>query len=305
MHNNLSQISVQQMLIFIEVAEKKSFTKAAESLNLTQTAVSKSVSRLSQKLECPLVTGTTREWNLTSEGERLYHNWKEHLGPIQTCYNRIWEERHTVPQLKVGVSNFVQLSSVFDSASERFLAKNPQTELLLESEAVANILENLISYHYDLILTPGFMTEYLSVNHMLEWKWIAKSELYVLIPNSDPLSRKISVTIEDICGSAFANPQYSYFTSVLSHYGSILSGSRLLMKPETFRMNYAHLKHLMFVDRFFDQAAFRNSSAVRVVPSEQFSGIDAGIIAVWRKDNVSISLDEFVKVLRRVGMSRE
>jgi len=59
---------------FCRAAETGSFTSAAESLGLTPAAVSRSISRLEQRLGVRLFIRTTRAVRLTAEGE-LY--WKE------------------------------------------------------------------------------------------------------------------------------------------------------------------------------------------------------------------------------------
>lgn len=54
---------------FQVVAQEASFTKAAERLNLTQSAVSAHVKRLEEQLERPLFQRSTRSVMLTSDGE--------------------------------------------------------------------------------------------------------------------------------------------------------------------------------------------------------------------------------------------
>lgn len=69
--NALQLGSIEQ---FCRAAETGSFTRAAEILGLTPAAVSRSISRLEQRLGVRLFLRTTRAVKLTSEGE-LY--WKE------------------------------------------------------------------------------------------------------------------------------------------------------------------------------------------------------------------------------------
>ena len=54
--------------IFREVAARRSFSRAAESLGMTQPAVSQSVSNLEKRLGVPLVDRTTRPCGLTAAG---------------------------------------------------------------------------------------------------------------------------------------------------------------------------------------------------------------------------------------------
>ena len=64
--NALQLGSIEQ---FCRAAETGSFTNAAEILGLTPAAVSRSISRLEQRLGVRLFLRTTRAVKLTAEGE--------------------------------------------------------------------------------------------------------------------------------------------------------------------------------------------------------------------------------------------
>lgn len=57
----------EETRVFIEVVEQKSFSKAAEKLNLANSAVSRSVKKLEEKLGVNLLNRTTRQIDLTAE----------------------------------------------------------------------------------------------------------------------------------------------------------------------------------------------------------------------------------------------
>ncbi|MEM9775432.1 MAG: LysR family transcriptional regulator, partial [Chloroflexota bacterium] len=64
MLNSLSDIEA-----FIRVAETLNFTRAAAELHVTPTAVSKAVARLENEINAKLFIRTTRQVQLTAEGE--------------------------------------------------------------------------------------------------------------------------------------------------------------------------------------------------------------------------------------------
>ncbi len=65
------------LAMFLEIAEQKSFTRAASKLGISQSALSHSMRRLEAKLGLRLLTRTTRSVAPTEAGERLL----ETLGP--------------------------------------------------------------------------------------------------------------------------------------------------------------------------------------------------------------------------------
>ena len=65
-------ISASDIAVFVRVVELGSFTKAADTLEISKAAVSKYVNRLEQRLGARLMHRTTRRLTLTEAGQALY-----------------------------------------------------------------------------------------------------------------------------------------------------------------------------------------------------------------------------------------
>ena len=65
------------------VVEGGSFVKAAELVGLTDSGVSRAISRLETRLGVRLLDRTTRSVALTDEGRRFYEEVKPHLNAIE------------------------------------------------------------------------------------------------------------------------------------------------------------------------------------------------------------------------------
>lgn len=70
------------MRVFVSVIETGSFTKAAQALHLHRPAVSKTIQLLEQQLGGRLLNRTTRQVNLTPEGEAFYDRCKSLLADV-------------------------------------------------------------------------------------------------------------------------------------------------------------------------------------------------------------------------------
>jgi len=73
---------VHQLQVFLAVAEKLSFTRAAEGLFLTQSAVSHQIARLEASVSCALLTRQGRAVSLTPAGREMAHQARRVLAAV-------------------------------------------------------------------------------------------------------------------------------------------------------------------------------------------------------------------------------
>jgi DNA-binding transcriptional LysR family regulator len=77
------------MSVLAAVVETGSFTRAGEVLGLSASGVSRSISRLEERIGIRLLERTTRSLNLTGEGTRLYELAAPHLSGIEEAANAV------------------------------------------------------------------------------------------------------------------------------------------------------------------------------------------------------------------------
>ena len=93
---------------FVAVKETGSFTRAAERLHLTQSAISHQIRRLEEQLGQPLLRRTTRSLTLTEDGEDLVRHAEQILGAMDALSRRFQpspisgEVRFGAPETFVG-----------------------------------------------------------------------------------------------------------------------------------------------------------------------------------------------------------
>lgn len=80
---------LDDIAIFIQVVESKSFTAAANKLGISKPVVSKNVSRLEDKLSTRLLNRTTRRLSLTEAGRIFYDRCKKGLDEIHDAQAQI------------------------------------------------------------------------------------------------------------------------------------------------------------------------------------------------------------------------
>jgi DNA-binding transcriptional LysR family regulator len=74
---------LRALTIFIRVAERRSFVRAAQDLGITQSGVSNAVSRLEGELGVRLLSRTTRRVNLTEDGAAFFDRCRHILAELE------------------------------------------------------------------------------------------------------------------------------------------------------------------------------------------------------------------------------
>ena len=82
-------MDIQQVRYFLEVAKRKSFSKAAEKLFVTQPVLTRCVKSLEKELGVSLILRSTKTFVLTDAGETLVHYGTLLLQQHQDIYRRI------------------------------------------------------------------------------------------------------------------------------------------------------------------------------------------------------------------------
>jgi LysR family transcriptional regulator, regulator for bpeEF and oprC len=74
---------LRTLAIFVKVAERRSFVRAATDLGITQSGVSNAISRLEQQLGTRLLARTTRRVSLTEHGAAYFERCCQALAELE------------------------------------------------------------------------------------------------------------------------------------------------------------------------------------------------------------------------------
>ncbi|MEL3960835.1 LysR family transcriptional regulator [Lysinibacillus endophyticus] len=95
----------QQLLVFVTVVEKQNFSRAAETLHMTQPAVSQHIQMLERSVGTKLLNRSNKYVHLNKAGEIVYHHAKEILGLYTKMRNLVDDLTNTATgELSIGAS---------------------------------------------------------------------------------------------------------------------------------------------------------------------------------------------------------
>lgn len=124
----MSRQSMRVLLAFEAVGRHLSFSKAAEELNVSQSAISRNVAALEADLSCRLVERTTRHCVLTPSGEALHAELAAGLTQIQSALEIV--RGNAKEKLNISVSPFLSVAW-FTPRLLKFIDGNPNLEIKL------------------------------------------------------------------------------------------------------------------------------------------------------------------------------
>ena len=171
----------EELTVFVQVVENGSFSRAAKQLSMANSAVSRVVKRLEEKLGVNLINRTTRQLRLTEEGLQYFRRVQKILQDMAAAEAEILAV-HEVPQgiLRVDSAMPMVLHLLVPLAA-KFNERYPHIQLsLVSSEGYVNLIErkvdialragelddsglharHLFDSHFRVIASPDYLAKY-------------------------------------------------------------------------------------------------------------------------------------------------
>ncbi|WP_301859761.1 LysR family transcriptional regulator [uncultured Megasphaera sp.] len=219
-----------QLTYFIEVAHKKSFTKASKALHISQPSISKGIKALEDHWNVRLFDRKGKNIELTEMGAYLLPK----IEDIMKDFTRLNEEMES-PQLlnagklAIGVPPMVG-SSVISPFIASFINSYPRIDL--EMKEVGSL--EVISAIDDGLIQAGFVALPITTDIPYEFFIFHEEPLEVVLWPDHPLASRQDLTLQDIKDEslvfytkAFALNPYlrSFYQSIMSHPKIVCSSS--------------------------------------------------------------------------------
>ncbi len=193
-------MQIESLKVFCDLAETKSFTKAAQINSVTQSAVSQTVSTLEQRFQSPFIERSKKNFRLTPEGEVFYEYSKRIL---QTCDAL----RSKLQEIENVISGDVRVATIYSIGLhvlppyvKRFMQSYPSVKVHVEYRSDAQVYENLLGNVVDLGLVA-----YPARDSRIVVVPIRKDTLVLICHPQHPLAEQKSVRVKALQGQKFVN----------------------------------------------------------------------------------------------------
>lgn len=191
-------MEMRQLQYFVTVVECATFTKAAEALHISQPSLSAAIKKLEREIGYVLLDRTTREHNLTKEGEIVYLEAKKLMYHHAYVENELKRLRHEgPPELTIGVIESVKhwIPKILIELKKA----HPNVKIrLFELLSQREVMNALTTFGIDVAIT----NQYFQLDEILISP-IYEEKLNVVLPPWHFLSKVKRITLQDIKGEEF------------------------------------------------------------------------------------------------------
>lgn len=292
-----ARVELRHLRYFIAVAAHGSFNRAAQTLHLTQPALSRQVKDLEEELAVPLLIRGKNAVTLTEAGRRFFKEAREVIARAEQAVQSVRGEPRT-EVLHVGYAPSAT-ADILPRALQKFLAEHPRVRIELNDLFPQEMTRMAASGELDVVITlepsptaiPGF-----------HWEELRQMQLVLVMPASHDLARLKQIPPERLGEVAFAGLAPESFPDYVPHLRRILKPFGV--RPRFVTMEKDGVSTLLATLEAYHAAAILADSAVgrlpRALVSRPFKPAFDPVIASigWRTSHAGPHAKELASLLQ-------
>lgn len=187
-------MNTRQIEYFLAVADELSFTRAAEKLFVSQTAVTQQIRALEEQMGVTLFSRTKKKVELTPAGVQFQIEGRQILEHIDNAFIHARDASEGMTGgLEIGFANYA--SNILSNSLQEFHSHYPNIRLHFRSCNPSVLLDRLKLGELDLIFSPVFDPSVYEGCHLQS---IAYTSLIVVLPSTHPLAGRHYLTKKDL-----------------------------------------------------------------------------------------------------------
>lgn len=285
---NMEQLNLDLNLakIFVKVVECKSFSEASRVLKTPKSTISRAVSQLESSLGLPLIVRTTRHFNLTQHGEKLFQDSKKLFFEFDMQLNQLLKN-------KKGLQGIIRLTAPLDLGVAllnplvlEFSEQNPQIALEVD---YSDEVKNIVKENFDLALRIGPQND-----SQLKTKKIGESS-FILVASPYFIQQHGHLQkVEDI-----ERYPYIHFSRIQqSKVAQLLNGKEKYIIKNKPQISLNHLesikkliitsKGLSLLPQFFVQSELQKGTLIHLLKSYKTKAVDISWVMPSHKENSAL-----------------
>ncbi|MBD2158918.1 LysR family transcriptional regulator [Leptolyngbya sp. FACHB-16] len=300
----LSNFELRQICYFVAVvAAGNNFSKAAENLQIDQPPLSQRIRSLEKKLKVELFDRTRRPLQLTPAGTVFLAKAHQALATLDQAITQAQRaDRGEIGSLSIGIASSIA-NTILPDILRMFYERFPDVEVELRELTADQQMQALRDRHLDI----GFEVISESVNQgdRLISAPVVEESLVVALPQTHPLATQTQIPLTALANQPLilptvaAFPFYQQFIHCCEQAGfrpKIVQSVKATWMLTILSLVIAGVGIAILPDNV--QNLHRQGIVYRAI---QDADLTRQISAMWRSDNTSIVLHEFLKVVQAIS----
>lgn len=290
-------MTLNQLESFLVLAQRLSFTQAAEDLFISQPALSRMISALEQELGLQLFYRSSRSVSLTPAGRAFAKECPRILDSYRSGVDAaLLAQRGFRGRVTVGI-----LRDTFDSSAVRIYQEMgreyPQIHLVFEEFSHSNLIRSLMAGEVDAVINSGEALPQEEVESII----LRRDRQCAVVPVNSPLAQMRSLRMEDLKDESFVVMSR---TSSLPGYGLVWKMAADAGFMPKVAAEADHVPSLLMlvacgigVSTLTDNLEYLSQEMVSFIP---LVGVPLSCHAfAWRRDNRNPSLPFLLETVRK------
>ncbi len=202
------EIDTYALRAFVEIADSGSFSRAAETLHLSQPAISKRIASLEAQLRQPLFDRLARQVSLTDAGRTLLPHARRALQELQDGARALTRlDGPIAGRLSIGTSHHIGLHRL-PPLLRSYVQRHPQVDLDIQFMDSELACQAVLAGKLEL----GIVTLPLSPLPQLESRIVWPDPLAVVVSSDHPLAQPAAQHIQQLAGYPAVLPDAATYT---------------------------------------------------------------------------------------------
>lgn len=294
-------MDLSKLPYFIAVAEKLSFTRAADALCISQSTVSRHVADFEAEVGRQLFFRNRRSVRLTPAGMLLLEGARAALASMEGTLRQVRDlDRGLVGRLRIGLLGTPE-QKIFPALLRAFRQAHPGVEVDIERLSWRRANEHLNQGRIDLAFTLSMGLEHFPE---LAWLPLLTDRLMVVLPQDHPLSGRASIDFSELRGEAFVVPARAESPAGSEWFAGLCTEAgftpQIVAEPELLETVLMMVESGIGISVLAGHIAQAASPALRFIPlTDESSRTD--LVVAWKRGNPNPALPLFVEAAKGQG----
>jgi DNA-binding transcriptional LysR family regulator len=298
-------MELRHLRYFVAIGEEENYRRAAQRLNVAQTALSTQIQDLEAELGFKLFDRLPRGVKLSAAGKLFLEDSRRILSQVTEAAGRAARvARGQLGTLRVGFTENASWRGVVPDSIRGFRERHADAELQI---APATSLEQMDAIRAAQ-LDAGFVFNMPKADKELDHIPVAMQHVELAVPKGHPLAKMKKVRLRDLIDAPFVwfpRREAPAFYDRLMHecFGGGLKSPRIVQEALNEATILSLVSHGMGVGWVNGTARWRCPESVAIVSVVDLD-MPLPLALAWRRDNTSPLLAKFIDEVRRMPLAR-